>query len=119
MTHPPTVSRLAYMLRRKQARLKKLVANRDALLDALREVDLQIAAVKSGRALREQKPLQRVIIEVLSRRPEGLSLSDLVSAVLAAGYTTTSKCFREVVLSCASCCCKVVRERGRYRLARQ
>lgn len=99
-----TISRLESMLNQQRSKKKDLLKERTKLLAQLDKLDRQIASVdgaggsvsSSGRA-RNSMSLVATLESVLEKAPKGMSVSDILGAVQAAGYKSSSPNFRGII----------------------
>lgn len=98
-----TISRLESMLNQQRSKKKELLRERARLQSQLEKLDRQIAAVdgaagisSSGRA-RNEMSLVAAMEMVLEKQPKGLGVSEIMDAVQAAGYKSSSPNFRGIV----------------------
>ena len=97
-------------LGQKKANLQSQLASVDKALDSLKGATAPAAAPaparrKKKRGRRGKRPkntqtLPEVVAGILGKTPKGLSLKDLVAAVLGSGYKTKAKNFSNVVYQC-------------------
>ncbi len=97
-------------LGQKKANLQAQLASVDRQLDSLQGANASEAAPaparrKKKRRRRRKLPknaqsLGAVVTGILGKTPKGLSLKDLVAAVLDSGYKTKAKNFSNVVYQC-------------------
>ncbi len=97
-------------LGKKKANLQAELASVDRQLDSLQGASALAAAPaparrKKKRRRRRKMPrntqsLGAVVTGILGKTPKGLSLKDLVAAVLDSGYKTKAKNFSNVVYQC-------------------
>ncbi len=97
-------------LGQKKANLQAQLASVDRQLDSLQGANASEAAPaparrKKKRRRRRKLPknaqsLGAVVTGILGKTPKGLSLKDLVAAVLSSGYKTKAKNFSNVVYQC-------------------
>jgi len=94
-----SVADLQRLLERKQARLAALLKKRQSLQKTLAKVEKQIAGLegsksrsgtqkrrrKPGRRVKNARPLNVVVTEILSKTKAGLKVADLTVKVLATG----------------------------------
>lgn len=104
-----SIAKLKSLLRNHEARRAKLVADRKKLLAQLARIDAQIAQLDGGagssgpvsvaRRGRSQnaKSLVTHMTEILAQHPKGMAVGDLVDAIKAAGYKSSSTNFRGIV----------------------
>jgi hypothetical protein len=115
-----SVAQLERLLSDKKGQLANLGQKKASLQAQLASVDKELDSVKGSNApaaapapaRRKTKPGRRgklpkntqtlpaVVTGVLGRAPKGLSLKDLVAAVLDSGYKTKAKNFSNVVYQC-------------------
>jgi hypothetical protein len=101
-----TISKLETMLDQQKSKKKDLLKERSKLQTQIDKLDRQIAMLDggtsgggyttSGRA-RNPKSLVATIEEVLDKHPKGMSVGDIVDAVVATGYKSSSPNFRGIV----------------------
>lgn len=102
-----TISRLESMLNQQRNRKKELMKERAKLAAQLDKLDRQIAsldggtggglgALPSGRA-RNEMSLVETLTSVLEKNPKGMAVSDILAAVEAAGYQSSSPNFRGII----------------------
>jgi len=127
-----SVADLQRLLERKQARLAALLKKRQSLQKTLAKVEKQIAGLegsksrsgtqkrrrKPGRRVKNARPLNVVVTEILSKTKAGLKVADLTVKVLATGYKSKSANFKNVVHQTLYNSDKIVRDKvtGKYRL---
>ena len=97
-------------LGQKKSNLQAQLASVDKQLDSLQGANAPAAAPaparrKKKRGRRGKRPkntqtLPEVVAGILGKTPKGLSLKDLVAAVLKSGYKTKAKNFSNVVYQC-------------------
>ncbi len=99
-----SLSQIEQVLRNRQGEVESLRKKRDKLTMQLKEIDDQIASLvgsgdleKRGARARNEKSLNEHIQEILKKYKKGLSLSELADAVIAAGYHSNSKNFKNVL----------------------
>lgn len=97
---------LEKLISQRKGHLKQLERRRERLQSQLEEVESEIASIVgersaggSVRAVNKQS-LHEVVCETLGRYKKGLALADLQDAVLATGYKTNSKNFKNVLYQC-------------------
>lgn len=106
-----SVADLEKILDERKAALQDLGQRRDVAQKALDDIDKQIQELMGdGRSLgmgrrRRRRPkneqsLRAVVLEVLQKHKAGLTLTDLANAVLATGYKSTSRNFKNVLYQC-------------------
>lgn len=101
-----TISKLESMLNQQRSKKKDLLRERAKLELQLDKLDRQIASLdggssgggglSSGRA-RNSKSLVETLTEVLEKNPKGLSIAEIVEAVQASGYRSSSPNFRGII----------------------
>lgn len=100
-----TISRLESMLNQQRSKKKELMKERSRIQAQLDKVDRQISSLDggggggvslSGRA-RNSMSLVATLESVLEKHPKGISVSDILDAVQAAGYKSSSPNFRGIV----------------------
>ncbi|MFP6702013.1 MAG: hypothetical protein VB861_09735 [Planctomycetaceae bacterium] len=94
-------------LGQKKANLQAQLASVDKALDSLKGANAPAAAPVPARRKQRRRRLPRnaqslgaVVTGILGKTPKGLSLKDLVAAVLSSGYKTKAKNFSNVVYQC-------------------
>ncbi len=97
-------------LGQKKANLQAQLASVDKALDSLKGANAPAAAPaparrkkkrrRRGKLPRNAQSLGAVVAGILGKTPKGLSLKDLVAAVLGSGYKTKAKNFSNVVYQC-------------------
>ncbi len=99
-------------LGQKKANLQAQLASVDKELDSLKGANAPAPAAAPAPARRKKKRGRRgklpknaqslgaVVTGILGKTPKGLSLKDLVAAVLDSGYKTKAKNFSNVVYQC-------------------
>lgn len=98
-----TISRLESMLNQQRTKKKDLMKERIRLQAQLDKMDRQIAALDGGGSFsssgRARNPLSLVatLESVLEKQPKGMSVSDILDAVQAAGYKSSSPNFRGII----------------------
>jgi len=107
-------------LKREQAKLEKnlsAVKNRIEILTGKKDKRSKVHRVKRPR---NQVSLHKTILELLGKNKAGLLLDDIKKQILANGYKTTSKNFRNVVYQTAYHSQKIVQNKktGVYLLKR-
>lgn len=103
-----TVAQLERALERKRKTIQTLTKRRDRLAMALARVDTKLAAIggtkatdgakrKTRKRPKNEKPLHEVVIAVLGKNKDGLTLADLSQKVLDTGYKTNAAKFENTV----------------------
>lgn len=105
-----TIAKLQSMLEQQQAKKRELLRERSKLESQLERLDRQIATLDGaavggtnghsggvGGRPRNEKSLVTVLEEVLAKSPKGMAVGDIVEAVQAAGYKSSSAKFRGIV----------------------
>ena len=106
--------------RKKQ--LEKLHRKRDTIQRSLNEIDAEIAKVSGGAAgestggratgkgsrARNDRPLPDYMEEVMVKAGRPMKVNEIVEAVLAAGYKTTSASFKNIINQ------QLIKERKRF-----
>lgn len=97
-------------LGQKKANLQSQLASVDKALDSLKGATAPAAAPaparrkkkrgRRGKLPRNAQSLGAAVTGILGKTPKGLSLKDLVAAVLGSGYKTKAKNFSNVVYQC-------------------
>ena len=94
-------------LGQKKANLQSQLASVDKALDSLKGATAPAAAPaparrkpRRGKQPKNAQSLGAVVTGILGKTPKGLSLKDLVAAVLSSGYKTKAKNFSNVVYQC-------------------
>ncbi len=97
-------------LGQKKANLQAQLASVDKELDSLKGANAPAAAPaparrkkkrgRRGKLPKNAQSLGAVVTGILGQTPKGLSLKDLVAAVLDSGYKTKAKNFSNVVYQC-------------------
>ncbi len=99
-----TISRLESMLNQQRSKKKELLKERNRIQAQLEKLDRQIASLdgaggsvsSSGRA-RNAMSLVATLESVLEKNPKGMAVSDILAAVQAAGYKSSSPNFRGII----------------------
>jgi hypothetical protein len=98
-----TISRLESMLNQQREKKKELLKERVRLQAQLDKLDRQIGALDgsggvsaSGRA-KNSMSLVAAMETVLEKQPKGMSVSDILDAVQAVGYKSSSPNFRGII----------------------
>ena len=102
-----TITRLESMLNQQRSKKKEMMRERASLQAQLEKLDHKIAgldggaggfamATSGGRA-RNEKSLVATLEEVLEKNPKGMSIGEIVTAVQAAGYKSSSPNFRGII----------------------
>ena len=98
-----TISRLESMLKQQRSKKKELLRERNRIAAQLDKINRQIAGLNgsasvssSGRA-RNSMSLVATLESVLEKQSKGLSVSDILVAVQASGYKSSSPNFRGIV----------------------
>lgn len=98
-----TISRLESMLNQQRMKKKELLKERARVQAQLEKLDRQIASLDgsggvspSGRA-KNPMSLVATMESVLEKQPKGMSVSDLLEGVQAAGYKSSSPNFRGII----------------------
>ena len=108
MPRPPslTISALKRMLNQRRQEMSKLLKKRVELQKDLASVDRQIQRLDGdgtvrrgggGSRARNDKSLAEVLADVLMKSGEAMGVGDIVSAVEATGYRSSSANFRGIV----------------------
>jgi hypothetical protein len=102
-----SISRLENLLLAQKQKKSDLLRERKKIASQLAKIDAKIAGIDgksaalggltpSGR-VRNAKSLVATMIEILEKNPKGLSVGDLMKAVLDSGYQSTSDNFRNII----------------------
>lgn len=106
-----SVAELEKLLLLRKQQLDELLARKAQLQAALIEVDREIAQMQGAKSqtaysasargkVANDKSLREYVVEILGKAKRGMSLSDLSTKVLSAGYRTESNNFRNVLYQC-------------------
>lgn len=112
-----TIGDLKRALAQRQKQLAKLTKQREKIAKELRGIDAEIAkisggdvAVGGGRGTRARndRPLPVYMEEVMAKNGKPMRVGEIVDAVKAAGYKTTSPAFKNIVNQ------QLIKERKRF-----
>ena len=105
-----TLAQLERMVAKRRSSLESLQKKRRNLLKELERLDKQIASLQGPRGnarpgtyaqrARNEKSLQTVVAEILTKSKKGLTLRALAERVLESGYKTNSNNFQNVLYQC-------------------
>jgi hypothetical protein len=98
------IAKLKVLLRSQESRRRELLSERKRIAKQLDKIDAQISAIDggssggaSGTRPKNTKSLVAHLEEILSKNSKGLPVGEIVAAVIAAGYKSTSDNFRGIV----------------------
>ena len=103
-----SLAELEQLMNAKKSQIDTLLRKKERIQEQLDEVDRQIADISGGMAgyggigsrPRNAKSLHTTVIELLKKSKKGMALSELADAVMATGYKSTSKNFKNVLYQC-------------------
>jgi hypothetical protein len=130
--HDMSIPELLKIIASKKAKLVPLLKKRDQLIREIEATESHIAELQARLIpvsrprstkprLQNAMPLRQVVQEVLKRSRKGLPLANLHDRVLASGYKTGSKNFKNILYQCLYNEKEFVHDptTGRYRLVRR
>ncbi len=131
MTNAPaqmSVADLEKLLSSRKSELNELYKERDKLQSELDRINYRIGTLggtlpEEGRSLYMSRPrnamsLRKHVLAILGENKKGLSLSELATKVLDAGYRTSSSNFKNVLYQCLYNTIEIVHdeESGTYKI---
>lgn len=103
-----SLAELEQLMNAKRSQIDTLLRKKERIQEQMDEIDRQIADISGGLGgyggigsrPRNAKSLHATVIELLKKNKKGMSLSELAEGVMATGYKSTSKNFKNVLYQC-------------------